>query len=934
MGFRRLLCFLILCAVPAHVFASYEEAMALDEKDPKRTWLLQKSIEAYNNVKRGSDAWGEALYARAFAYAALGQYGDSLGSLYSLTHPYFSGGSYPEADWLKAFNYWQTCHFDKAKQALEQFQSSQKGKSLQGTLLSLEIKTSEIRALEKGEWPYVKVSKEKAERKLVDDKTQFWSGTTKERWLDELGYEHVFIPSVCENLPKADASVDLLKESDRRRAEAISDIETLLPQIEENKKAELTFRLSELYWERYRYAYTEEYQQYDVDSQKTKDLVLSDYLKESLLFREKAKALSLQILKDYENYERLDEVLYSLAFLEHELGDKESSFLHYSRLINQFKQSSYLADAYLALGEQAFSNNQKEEAEVFYQKAYELGLEKNRSATSLYALYKLAWCDLNQQKLSSALSRFKQVVLLSEASGLNQGSIQLKEEALGDMIRVYAQLLDVEGAYAYYLETAGAQHVTEWLEKLARVLERQGAYEREIDVYRLLVAFNPKPEALVSYRVSILKSLGQLGRREGLANAADELMAVCQDTCQEGKEVLKNLAQRYHRFSNEHKSKEDQTLAIHLYNAYLKMFSDDKESYKIRFFLAEIQWDIGDFQQAFETYEKVFKQNPEGEFAKNSASNAVLSARMILSSLDSKKEWAQLEETVQDFRKKNFLLQDVIFSKTLEKLEEGASFNRILLESEQGVLEPQKAAFLFRQWAERYPQSEFAYLALYNAATFSSKAHQDEDVAKDAKNLLENYSAQIKADKEKGASIHQDALFWLAESYERQGDPAPSLCLELAPFLKKRSSLLGAFCAFQSLQGEWESYKTIPLQGSIKKLSKQIQIKKSKMEGLKKKYAAILDWKNTKWGMAALYRVAEIQLDYVRALRGIPDPKKLSPEALAVFRSELDNIVFPIEEDAISTLQAVLEKASASGEDSVVAEKAKEQLNRLVPATG
>ncbi len=90
------------------------------------------------------------------------------------------------------------------------------------------------------------------------------------------------------------------------------------------------------------------------------------------------------------------------------------------------------------------------------------------------------------------------------------------------------------------------------------------------------------------------------------------------------------------------------------------------------------------------------------------------------------------------------------------------------------------------------------------------------------------------------------------------------------------------------------------------------------MGAVGKKYLEILNYGNGEWGIAGLYKAAEIQLAYVESLRTIEDsalPKVLRDnfDAMDMFRAELENIAFPAEEGAILALEKALEKAFELG---------------------
>jgi hypothetical protein len=97
----------------------YEQAYPLKDQDPKRSVLLKKAVEEYRNVPRFSRAWEHAIFELGWTNSVLENYGDALGAMRSLSHPYFKDAYYPEAEIVSATVYWFNCQWDRANRALK-----------------------------------------------------------------------------------------------------------------------------------------------------------------------------------------------------------------------------------------------------------------------------------------------------------------------------------------------------------------------------------------------------------------------------------------------------------------------------------------------------------------------------------------------------------------------------------------------------------------------------------------------------------------------------------------------------------------------------------------------------------------------------------------------------------------------------------------------
>jgi len=81
----------------------------------------KKSIEYYEKVPRFSDDWYDAMFESGWAYFQAGEFGRALGMVHSIQSPYFDGRYRAESWALKATTYFQMCHFDRARKALDEF---------------------------------------------------------------------------------------------------------------------------------------------------------------------------------------------------------------------------------------------------------------------------------------------------------------------------------------------------------------------------------------------------------------------------------------------------------------------------------------------------------------------------------------------------------------------------------------------------------------------------------------------------------------------------------------------------------------------------------------------------------------------------------------------------------------------------------------------
>ncbi len=82
---------------------------------------FKKSTDYYEAVPRFSDDWYDSMFESGWAYFQNAEFGKALGMVHSTQSPYFDDRYRAESWVLKATTYFQMCHFDRVRIALETF---------------------------------------------------------------------------------------------------------------------------------------------------------------------------------------------------------------------------------------------------------------------------------------------------------------------------------------------------------------------------------------------------------------------------------------------------------------------------------------------------------------------------------------------------------------------------------------------------------------------------------------------------------------------------------------------------------------------------------------------------------------------------------------------------------------------------------------------
>lgn len=415
-----------------------------------------------------------------------------------------------------------------------------------------------------------------------------------------------------------------------------------------DQKPDWMFQKAELLWELRNWEYIRERSKYNqcLDAS-MKGTVDEKTCAEPVADYSEAQAIYKEILQQAPSYERLDEVIFRLGqgLIE---ANKGAEAVHYlQRLVKNYPNSKYLADAHLALGE------------FFFEKEM-LGLAKDNYSAVLkykdnrlydFALYKLGWVQYNLQEYRESVTSFQQVVERTDSK------LGFQNQAINDMVVAFAE---IDGGWKelreYLMKRKGEEFTYTKLGQLAGLYEAQGKDDTAVEVYEWFIQTRPDSPRLPQWAESILiarkKDVNDI---DGLEKEMNRFVAYFAEdgtwwkkNKDEEKAVnnanlltdasLAYLSNFFHRRAQDKGDVNDYKKAANYYTQYIKKFPDTAASFDMNFFLAEILLiNLNQPEQAAEQYQKVVdlyknEKVPEGVKEEDALAIVQDSAYAIVSS--------------------------------------------------------------------------------------------------------------------------------------------------------------------------------------------------------------------------------------------------------------------------------------------------------------
>src|SRR5450755_241610 len=413
------------------------------------------------------------------------------------------------------------------------------------------------------------------------------------------------------------------------------------------QKPDFLFRLGELYAEKQHYNFAKaralDQKIYEMPPNQRGELQSRQRVYE----QEEQKWL-LEAVKAYiaatkfRKYDRMDEVLFRLAFLLTSVKKEDQAREFFHRLIKDYPNSKYIPDAYLSFAEYYFDKGEMDNALKFYEKVEQFP----KSSVYPYAVYKKGWCYVNQGDYKTALETFVSVVRMSTEGKVNVSVAQkqaLIKEAKKDIVKAYAHVGGPEKAWEFFQRTGG-DYAPKMMEALAELYWEQGQFVDSSRVYKKVIAQNMDSPRICEWQNKIVRNTLSSGNKKdqvqeierlgAVYDKVGEMKGVKKDQNEECRNAFhdtsKELALIWHKEAQRTKNSDTYALDKYVYKVFLDHFPKDKDAYDMSFYYGELLWTLENWKDAADQYTKVVEMNPQGKYVKDAAYAAVLAWKNAL----------------------------------------------------------------------------------------------------------------------------------------------------------------------------------------------------------------------------------------------------------------------------------------------------------------
>ena len=367
-------------------------------------------------------------------------------------------------------------------------------------------------------------------------------------------------------------------------------------------------------------------------------------------------------------YKRMDEALYYYAFELGVLGKEVEMQEAYKRLIQNYPDSAFISQAYLAFADYYYGKGEIQNAVRLYEKV----LVYKDSPVYAYALYKLGWCHLNpigtaEPRYDLSLNFFEKTIQATKEgrAGSEAAGKQLRTDTRRDLVRAYVWAAKPTKAWEYFEKwgvgpTKGEDDKRIMMTRLANQYFGNGMYTESTYVYKKLQGLFPDDEETCDWQAKIVvntlatdnkkvqwQETANLGKEWEKFRDSDHSKAIKRKCRDDALNTMKQMATVWHDEAEKTRLDETYDLADKAYTDLLRIFPKDKDAYEMQFYYAELLWALATnnyaqkdkdsrekglnyFLRSHEQFVKTLELDPKGKYTKDAAFAQMLGMKNYL----------------------------------------------------------------------------------------------------------------------------------------------------------------------------------------------------------------------------------------------------------------------------------------------------------------
>lgn len=379
------------------------------------------------------------------------------------------------------------------------------------------------------------------------------------------------------------------------------------------------------------------------------------------------------IQKNFSDFAQMDLVIFNHAFARQSLGQEKEAEQLYQGLVNKFSTSPLVPDAHLAIGEIDFNRGAFGPALEHFNAIRKYP----ESRVYPYGLYKAAWTHYNMRDAEKGLKKLEEVVAYGKfvAQSRVDARLDLRKEALGDMVLFYEDVYPAKDAYKYFREQAGDEEVGTILLKMANLYERHSRFADQRVALQQFVEELPTSPLLPQVHTDLVLAYDHLKEKTLAVKRMDDHAQLCKEDGKWVKSQTKVSAEQKKLAADCLTALNDTALKLarkwlraykklasdtsyadaseKAYEIYLRTPSTSDEYAQARYAYADLLFSRNKFRDASKQYAMVSRSAKPGQVAHDAAYGAVVSLEKAVGEKWSTEDEKSFHELAGEYVKNN-----------------------------------------------------------------------------------------------------------------------------------------------------------------------------------------------------------------------------------------------------------------------------------------
>jgi TolA-binding protein len=299
------------------------------------------------------------------------------------------------------------------------------------------------------------------------------------------------------------------------------------------------------------------------------------------------------------------------------------------------------------------------------------------------------------------------------------------------------------------------------------------------------------------------------------------------------------------------------------------------------------------FESATKAYERLYTKFPNSKYAENALFRVGVNSERFYNFDKAIESHLRLVDKYPASKNRSVSLYNAA-----ELLEQTQSYRR--------------AAQAYERYAKLFPALDDTPKTFFRAARVYKKLGDTSNQLR----IYRQFNRDYGGDPTQNVKVIE-GLARTAEAIAKQGKTRPTrrAWSQVINEFNRRAMAPGTYEAqfpakaqFNLVEASFSRYESLKLTGSLRNQGRIVKAMQKQVKDLSRRYTEVLQYKSVEWNLAALYRLGHIYQLFAEKLYEAPIPAGLSADEEDYYRTQLEDIAVPLEDEAVKRYKLALEK--------------------------